>query len=79
MKNVSLKIEDSIFGETEEILQNLKQSRNSYINDALNFYNNWQRKQLIEKKLKRESVLVSKNSLEVLKEFEMIENEEESI
>jgi hypothetical protein len=32
MKTVSLKIDDSIFGETEKILSRIKKPRNRYIN-----------------------------------------------
>jgi hypothetical protein len=39
MKTVSLKIDDSIFGETEKILSCIKKSRNRYINEAIEFYN----------------------------------------
>ena len=39
MKTVSLKIDDSIFGETENILTRIKIPRNRYINEALEYYN----------------------------------------
>jgi hypothetical protein len=73
MKTVSLKIDDSIFGETEKILSRIKKTRNRYINDALDYYNRHQRRILLEKKLKSESDLVKKESLSVLNEFERIE------
>lgn len=74
MKTVSLKIDDSIFSETEKILASIKQPRNRYINEALEFYNKFQKKKLIESKLKKESALVSADSMTVLKEFEDIDN-----
>ncbi|TXE16828.1 hypothetical protein ES731_13165 [Psychroflexus gondwanensis] len=74
MKTISLKIDDSIFGETEKILNRIKKPRNRYINEALDFYNKLQRKQIIEEKLKKESELVQEDSMSVLKEFENIEN-----
>jgi hypothetical protein len=70
MKTVSLKIDDSIFGETEKILSRINKTRNRYINDALEYYNHHQRRILIEKKLKVESELVKNESLIVLNEFE---------
>jgi hypothetical protein len=73
MKNVSLKIDDSIFGETEKILSRIKKSRNRYINEAIDYYNKLQRRLLLEKKLKKESDLVKKDSMSVLKEFEEID------
>jgi len=74
MKTVSLKIDDSIFGETEIILSRIKKTRNRYINDALDFYNRHQRRIIMEKKLKNESELVRKESLSVLNEFERIDH-----
>jgi predicted transcriptional regulator len=73
MKTVSLKIDDSIFGETEKILSKIKKPRNRYINDAIEYYNRIQKRALLEKKLKKESDLVKADSLDVLKNFEEID------
>lgn len=73
MKNVSLKIDDSIFSETEKILLRIGKSRNRYINEAIDFYNRLQRRLILEKRLKKESELVKKDSLSVLNEFEEID------
>ncbi len=73
MKTVSLKIDDSIFSETEKILTRIKKPRNRYINEAIDYYNKLQRKQILEKKLKWESGLVKADSMAVLKDFEEID------
>ncbi len=73
MKNVSLKIDDSIFGETEKILSRIKKPRNRYINEAIEYYNKLQRRLLLEKRLKTESELVKNDSMKVLKEFEEVD------
>ena len=73
MKTVSLKIDDSIFGETEKILSRMKKPRNRYINEAIDYYNRLQRRLLIEKRLKKESDIVKSDSMSVLKEFEEID------
>ncbi len=73
MKNVSLKIDDSIFGETEKILSEIKKPRNRYINEAIEYYNRLQRRTLLEKRLKIESDLVKSDSMKVLNEFEEID------
>lgn len=73
MKTVSLKIDDSIFGETEKILSRIKIPRNRYINEALEYYNKFQRRQLLEKRLKSDSELVKNESIKVLKDFEKID------
>ncbi len=73
MKTVSLKIDDSIFNETEKIITRIKKPRNRYINDALEHYNRFNRKLMLQEKLKFESHLVRGESLAVLKEFEQID------
>jgi predicted transcriptional regulator len=76
MKTVSLKIDDSIFGETEKILSNISISRNRYINDAIEHYNKWQKRQILEEKLKTESDLVKMESIHVLRDFEKMDDED---
>ncbi len=73
MKNVSLKLDDSIFRETEKILSRIKKPRNRYINEAIAYYNSIQKRLLLEKKLKEESELVRQDSMTVLSEFEKID------
>ena len=73
MKTVSLKIDDSIFGETEKILTRIKKSRNRYINDAIDYYNKVQSRTLLEDRLKIESDLVKEDSIAVLNDFEEID------
>ena len=73
MKTVSLKIDDSIFGETEKILLRISIPRNRYINEAIEYYNKIQKRQIIEKRLKVESELVKKESMNILKDFEKID------
>jgi len=73
MKTVSLKIDDSIFGETEKILSKIKKPRNRYINEAIDYYNRLQRRAILEKKLREESDSVKTDSMTVLKDFEEID------
>jgi len=73
MKTISLKIDDSIFGDTEKILTRIKKTRSRYINEAIDYYNRYQRRNILENKLKCESDLVNKDSLSVLNEFEIID------
>jgi len=79
MKSISLKIDDSIFGETEEILSKISMPRNRYINEALDYYNKIHKRKLLEKRLKVQSELVSRESMKVLKDFEDIDYAEESV
>ena len=73
MKNISLKIDDTIFGDTEMILSKIKKSRNRYINDAIDYYNRFQKRLMLEEELKKESFLVKNDSIKVLNEFEDID------
>ena len=73
MKSIFFNLDEEIFSETERILSVLKISRNKYINDALDFYNQYQRKKMMESRVTMESELVRKESLSVLKEFEDLE------
>jgi hypothetical protein len=75
MKTISLKIEDSIFGETERLLDLIRKPRNRYINEALDNYNKLQKRLIMEKKLMKESELVGEDSMSVLNEFENIDDE----
>ncbi len=74
MKAVSLKIEDDIFSETEEILQEMNKSRNKYINEAIEYFNRIQRRELLAKQLKVDSELVRVESMEILQDLELIED-----
>jgi hypothetical protein len=74
MKTLSLKLQEPIFAEAEKIVAQLNKSRNAYINEAVEFYNRYQKRQLLAKQLAEESRLVAGNSMEVLKEFEALED-----
>lgn len=76
MKTISLKIDEDIFGETEKILRNMKKPRNRYINEAIDFYNKFQTRKILENQLRQESKLVGENSMEVLVDFENLEYED---
>lgn len=73
-KTLSLKLQDDIFSETEEVIAAVHKPRNSYINDAVSFYNRFMKRNLLRKRLHKESCLVSESSLEALRELELIED-----
>lgn len=70
MKNLSLKLDDEIFDETEEITSKMKLARNRYINEALSAYNRFNKRRLLKSQLANESRITKEDSLEVLLEFE---------
>lgn len=75
MKTLSLKLDDNIFNETEDLLTKVKKPRNRYINEAVDYYNKINKRNLISKKLSKESRSVKKESLAVLLEFESLQDE----
>lgn len=77
MKNLSLKLDDAIYQETELVVKEIKISRNRYINEALIYYNRLQKEKIVAEKLKAESALVQEESMKVLAEFEKIENHDD--
>ena len=72
-KNLSLKLQDNIFEETEQVLRKVKRPRNAYINEAIHFYNKLIARRLLKNKLIKESNIVSTDSMVVLEEFEKFE------
>jgi low affinity Fe/Cu permease len=75
MKTISLKIDEAIFKETENIVAAVQKPRNRYINEAIDYYNQIHRRKMIENKLKMESLMVKEDSMQVLKEFEGLDDE----
>ena len=75
MKTLSLKLDDNIFNETEIVLTKVRKSRNRYINEAVDYYNRINKRKLIESKLIKESMLIRKESMEILAEFERLNDE----
>jgi len=76
MKILSLKLDEEIFTDMENILEQKDQSRNRYINEAIEYYNRMNRRRILTKQLAVESRLVAADSLEVLSEFENLEDED---
>ena len=72
MKTLSLKLDDEIFDDAEEITSKLKLARNRYINEAVKIYNLYNRRRLLKKQLQKESQLTSKDLMSVLHEFESL-------
>jgi predicted transcriptional regulator len=75
MKVLSLKLDDAIFEETEQLTNQMKLARNRYINEAVSLYNQFNRKRLLKQQLQKESMLVKQQSMEVLNAFEQFMDE----
>jgi len=73
MKTLSLKLDELVYNETEQLLEQIKKPRNRYINEALSYYNRLQKRKLLAQQLIAESKLVSEDSMAILSEFEKLE------
>jgi hypothetical protein len=76
MKILSLKLDDKTFDEAEEITAKLKLARNRYINEAVSIYNLYNKRRLLKNQLAKESRLTSKDSMDILNEFEKLIDED---
>ncbi|MBX7108696.1 MAG: hypothetical protein K1X61_08635 [Chitinophagales bacterium] len=76
MKNLSLKMDDTVFKETERITARISKNRNRYINEAVQFYNLLQKRKLISDQLQKESKIVQEESMKVLAQFEKLQDED---
>ena len=57
-KALSLKLKEDVFNDVERITRKIKIPRNTYINKALEFYNNFNKRKLLKTQLLKESKLV---------------------
>jgi predicted transcriptional regulator len=76
MKTLSLKLDNAIFDETEKITSEIKTTRNRYINEAVELYNQFNKRKLLKMQIQKESLLTKNESLEILKEFESFVDED---
>jgi len=76
MKTLSLKLDENIFDETEEILKDKKVARNRYINEALEFYNKFQKRKKLAAEFQKASGLARESSLELIAEFDSLMDNE---
>jgi predicted transcriptional regulator len=76
MKNLSLKMDDAVFNEAEKIITKTCNTRNRYINEAVEFYNLLQKRRIISRQLKKESKMVQEESMKILNEFESLQDED---
>lgn len=76
MKTLSLKLDDQIFDDTEKVISKVNKSRNRYINEAVDYYNQFNNRRILGKILAEESLLVYNESMNVLAEFEKISHED---
>lgn len=74
-KALSLKLREDVFEQVEEITRRAHIPRNTYINRALDFYNQFNRRKLLRRQLRLESRMVRGESIRILQEFEKLEDD----
>lgn len=79
MKMLSLKLDDALLEETDKITAEMKIARNRYIKQALEAFNELNKKRILNAQLRKASKLVAANSMEVLAEFEALEDDHEEL
>ncbi|HSF54942.1 MAG TPA: hypothetical protein VLA71_14400 [Algoriphagus sp.] len=72
MKTISLKLDDSVFEETEVIIKEKGISRNQYIIEALKFYNRHNKRENLAKEFAKASKIVRDSSMKVNAEFDQL-------
>jgi metal-responsive CopG/Arc/MetJ family transcriptional regulator len=75
MKNLSIQLDEHTYEETEKIINEIKVDRNLYINEAITFFNQRQKKKIFGRQLETESKLVQQDSMRVLAEFEKLNDD----
>ncbi len=73
-KALSLKLEPKIFSDTEKLIKKMKVPRNAYLNQAIEFYNQWQSKRLLSKQFKKEVSLLKKQTQEFIESYELLDD-----
>lgn len=76
MKTITIQLNDQIFEDAEEMTSKLNLARNRYINEAVSIYNLFNKRKLLKSQLAKESKLTSKDSMEILQEFEKLIDED---
>jgi hypothetical protein len=61
------------------MVKNLNISRNKFVNEAILEYTKMQKRAELEEQIRKEIGLIRESSLEVLKEFEALEDDYETI
>ncbi len=74
-KAISLKLQETIFRDTEDIIKRINEPRNTYINKAVAYYNRCMHRNLLKVQLVKESAAIYKESLKINREFTKIDDE----
>jgi metal-responsive CopG/Arc/MetJ family transcriptional regulator len=78
-KLISVKIDEKVLEETDEMVKKLNISRNKFVNEAIAEYTRIKKRAELEAQIRNASWLVRETSMEVLKEFEALDDDYEAI
>ena len=78
-KAISLKLDDDLFEDLTKLTKSLGTSRNRYINEAIEAYNRKMKREELAEIFKKEVPLIRASTMEVLREFEALEDDYEAI
>jgi metal-responsive CopG/Arc/MetJ family transcriptional regulator len=78
-KLISVKIDEKVLEDTDSMVKKLGISRNKYVNEAIAEYTKTKKRADLEEQIRKEIGLIRESSLVVLKEFEALEDDYETI
>lgn len=78
-KLISIKIDPKTLEETDIMVSKLGMSRNKYINEAIEAYTKAKKRAELEKQIRKEIKNIAESSMEVLAEFEDLDDDYETI
>lgn len=73
MKLLSFELQDDIFQATEDMLEKVDKPRDTYLSEAIDFYNKHQRRLWLKEQYAIEAKLIAESSMEVLREMENLD------
>ena len=78
-KLISVKIDEKVLEGIDEMVKNLNISRNKFVNEAILEYTKMKKRAALEEQIRIASFMVRESGMEVLKEFEALDDDYESI
>lgn len=78
-KLISVKLDEKILAETDEMVEKLGISRNRFVNEAIAEYTRIKKRAELEAQIRKEIESIRESSMEVLEEFEALDDDYETI
>lgn len=78
-KLISVKLDEKLLADADHMVSKMGISRNKYINDAVLAYTKAKKRAEMDEQIKKEIPLIWESSMEVLAEFEALEDDYEAI